>query len=191
MNAAKQLGNYVARNPKDIEGAHSRARQLATDALKADENFLAFALASPSIPMAVIQFRDRVDNTSQSSNRTFLSLYWKELGELLSYMTTTKKKLCMHFTTYEWINWIRWERKRLLICWLQCLLTGIAWNQTDSAQFWGPPFRDCGPLRGRWLWPFSVTVIVRKTKIVASSYIAADQDACNDALEAVHGKRHR
>lgn len=96
MNAAKQLGDYVARNPKDIEGAHSRARLLATDALKADENFLAFALASPSIPMAVIQFRDRVDNTSQSSNRTFLSLYWKELGEFVIY---DKKKLCMHFTT--------------------------------------------------------------------------------------------
>lgn len=33
---------------------------------------------------------------------------------------------------------------------------GLAWNQTDGAQFWGPPFRDCGALRGRWLWPFSV-----------------------------------
>lgn len=33
---------------------------------------------------------------------------------------------------------------------------GSAWNQTDGAQFWGPPFRDCGALRGRWLLPFSV-----------------------------------
>lgn len=35
---------------------------------------------------------------------------------------------------------------------------GDAWNRTDGAQFWGAPFRDCGPLHGRWLWPFSVTV---------------------------------
>lgn len=41
---------------------------------------------------------------------------------------------------------------------------GYAWNQTNSAQFWGAPFRDCGPLRGRWLWPFSVTVIVQNIK---------------------------
>lgn len=41
---------------------------------------------------------------------------------------------------------------------------GFAWNQTDGAQFWGAPFRDCGPLRGRWLWPFSVTVIVQNIK---------------------------
>lgn len=33
---------------------------------------------------------------------------------------------------------------------------GIAWNHTEGAQFWGPPFRDCGALKGRWLWPFSV-----------------------------------
>lgn len=33
---------------------------------------------------------------------------------------------------------------------------GLAWNHTEGAQFWGPPFRDCGALRGRWLWPFSV-----------------------------------
>lgn len=35
---------------------------------------------------------------------------------------------------------------------------GEAWNQTDGTQYWGSPFRDCGPLSGRWLWPFSVTV---------------------------------
>lgn len=33
---------------------------------------------------------------------------------------------------------------------------GLAWNHTESSSFWGPPFRDCGALRGRWLWPFSV-----------------------------------
>lgn len=35
---------------------------------------------------------------------------------------------------------------------------GDAWNRTDGSQFWGAPFRDCGPMQGRWLWPFSVTV---------------------------------
>lgn len=82
MNAAKQLGEYVARNPKDIEAARAEANSIAVDALKADENFLAFALASPSVPIAVIRFRDRVNNSSQSTNRTFLSLYWKELGKV-------------------------------------------------------------------------------------------------------------
>lgn len=33
---------------------------------------------------------------------------------------------------------------------------GLAWNHTEGAQFWGPPFRDCGALKGRWLWPYSV-----------------------------------
>lgn len=33
---------------------------------------------------------------------------------------------------------------------------GLAWNHTEGAEFWGPPFRDCGALRGRWLWPYSV-----------------------------------
>lgn len=35
---------------------------------------------------------------------------------------------------------------------------GEAWNHSDGYQFWGSPFRDCGPLQGRWLWPFSATV---------------------------------
>lgn len=34
----------------------------------------------------------------------------------------------------------------------------VAWNQSEGTQLWGAPFRDCGPLQGRWLWPFSVTV---------------------------------
>lgn len=37
---------------------------------------------------------------------------------------------------------------------------GEAWNRSDGAQLWGAPFRDCGPMHGRWLWPFSVTVQV-------------------------------
>lgn len=33
---------------------------------------------------------------------------------------------------------------------------GIAWNHTEGAEFWGPPFLDCGALKWRWLWPYSV-----------------------------------
>lgn len=35
---------------------------------------------------------------------------------------------------------------------------GEAWNRSEGAHYWGAPFRDCGPMQGRWLWPFSVTV---------------------------------
>lgn len=41
---------------------------------------------------------------------------------------------------------------------------GVAWNQTDGTTAWGAPFRDCGPLQGRWLWPFSVTVVAHGQK---------------------------
>uniref|UniRef100_A0A182U3P2 GPR158/179 extracellular domain-containing protein n=1 Tax=Anopheles melas TaxID=34690 RepID=A0A182U3P2_9DIPT len=67
---------------------------------------------------------------------------------------------------------------------------GAAWNQSNGAQFWGAPFRDCGPLYGRWLWPYSVTVESQGVKIVASAFIAADVDQCNDALESIFGRRH-
>ncbi|XP_055295866.1 probable G-protein coupled receptor 158 isoform X2 [Sitodiplosis mosellana] len=67
---------------------------------------------------------------------------------------------------------------------------GLAWNHTEGAQFWGPPFRDCGALRGRWLWPFSVNFQANGIKTVASTFIAADDDPCNDALEPIFGKKH-
>ncbi|XP_031618728.1 probable G-protein coupled receptor 158 isoform X2 [Contarinia nasturtii] len=68
---------------------------------------------------------------------------------------------------------------------------GLAWNHTEGAQFWGPPFRDCGALKGRWLWPFSVNFQANGIKTVASSFIAADDDPCNDALsEPIFGKKH-
>lgn len=84
------------------------------DALQQDDGLLALAIAAPSIKLAVVQFRDHVLFTPEGSNHSFLSIYWRELGE--------------------------------------------AWNHSDGAQFWGAPFRDCGPMHGRWLWPFSVTV---------------------------------
>jgi G protein-coupled receptor 158 len=92
---------------------------LASEALKEDDNLLAFALAAPSLQLAVVQFRDKIGSRN-ITDHTFLSIYWRELG--------------------------------------------IAWNQSDGAQFWGAPFKDCGPLQGRWLWPFSVTVVVQHIK---------------------------
>jgi hypothetical protein len=120
VDAARKLAEYVSRNPKDVEAVRSQANAIALEALKTDENLLAFALASPSVPMAVVQFRDKINDSTHSTNRTFLSIYWKELG--------------------------------------------IAWNQSDGAHFWGAPFKDCGPLQGRWLWPFSVTAVHQQTK---------------------------
>jgi hypothetical protein len=56
---------------------------------------------------------------------------------------------------------------------------GVAWNQSDGAQLWSAPFRDCGALHDRWLWPFSVTLISHGYKVVATAFIAADVDQCN------------
>lgn len=127
--AARKLGEYLSatsptnKNTKyavnKLDALRKRANQLANEALEEDEGLLAVAIAAPSVSLAVVQFRDRIDNPD-ATNHTFLSIYWRELG--------------------------------------------IAWNQSDGAQFWGAPFRDCGPLQGRWLWPFSVTVITHGHK---------------------------
>lgn len=129
MDAAQKLSEFIAneggknKNAKysdaKIESFQKRANTLARDALKEDENLLAFALATPPAKIAVLQFRETIGNKNES-NHTYLHTFWRELG--------------------------------------------FAWNQSDGAQYWGAPFRDCGPLRGRWLWPFSVTVIVQNVK---------------------------
>lgn len=131
VTAARKLSEFIVDNSKNskntkftqakIDTFRKHANQLAIEALKEDENLLAFALAAPSAqpPLAVVQFRDKVD-IRNGSDHTFLSIYWRELG--------------------------------------------IAWNQSDGAQFWGAPFKDCGPMQGRWLWPFSVTVVVQHIK---------------------------
>lgn len=75
-----------------IEAFKNYANTLASEALKEDENLLAFALAAPSVPLAVVQFREKID-IRNITDHTFLGIYWRELG--------------------------------------------IAWNQTDGAQFWG------------------------------------------------------
>jgi G protein-coupled receptor 158 len=135
MNAAQKLSEMISSDgsaiskgssnkslkfpQQKVESFIKRANSLAKDALNEDENFLAFALATPQASVAVLQFRDSIDNKSATSH-SFLHTYWRELG--------------------------------------------YAWNQTNGANFWGAPFRDCGPLKGRWLWPFSVTVVVQNIK---------------------------
>lgn len=43
---------------------------------------------------------------------------------------------------------------------------GIAWNHSNGTKLWGAPFKDCGPLKGRWLWPFSMSVVEHGYKYV-------------------------
>lgn len=129
VTAARKLSEFIGEagkgnkntkfTPARIDEFRKFAKNLANEALTEDENLLAFALAAPSVPLAVVQFRDRVNNRNVTDH-TFLSIYWRELG--------------------------------------------IAWNQSDGAHFWGAPFKDCGPMQGRWLWPFSVTVVVQHVK---------------------------
>lgn len=129
VTAARKLSEFIGEAgkgnkntkfaPARIDEFRKFAKNLANEALTEDENLLAFALAAPSVPLAVVQFRDRVNNRNVTDH-TFLSIYWRELG--------------------------------------------IAWNQSDGAHFWGAPFKDCGPMQGRWLWPFSVTVVVQHVK---------------------------
>lgn len=129
VNAARKLSEVILDYSKDskitrfpqskIVELREHANTLAREALAEDENLLAFALAAPSVPLAVVQFRDKINNRNVTDH-TFLSIYWRELG--------------------------------------------IAWNQSDGAQFWGAPFKDCGPMQGRWLWPFSVTVVTQHIK---------------------------
>lgn len=147
QNAAQSVVDYLTvtseRNQKAIS---QKAILYANQALEEDDNLLAVAIASPSIPFAVVQFRGHLKNAVDHTNHTYLTMYWRELA--------------------------------------------IAWNFTDGESFWSVPFRDCGPLKGRWLWPFNVIVQDGNNKIVASSFIAADVDQCNDELEQIFGRKH-
>lgn len=48
---------------------------------------------------------------------------------------------------------------------------GEAWNRSDGDQFWGAPFRDCGAMQGRWLWPFSVNINENGLKYVVNTLL--------------------
>lgn len=91
-----------------------KANAIAIEALQMDDMLLAVAIAAPTHKLAVVQFRESIDNPRQAFNHSHLSTYWRELGD--------------------------------------------AWNRSDGDQFWGAPFRDCGAMQGRWLWPFSVNI---------------------------------
>ena len=144
-----------------------KANQIANDALQDDENLLALAVAAPSVSIAVVQFRGQVEvffNYSKNFENNNVIL-------LSNQQNPTESSNHSFLGTY-------WKE------------LGVAWNKPNGSQYWGAPFRDCGPLQGRWLWPFSVNVEIHGYKTVASSFIAADVDQCNDALELIFGRRH-
>lgn len=107
MIGSKSLGL----NKEDLQ---QKANSIAIEALQTDDMLLAVAVAAPTHKLAVVQFRESIENPSNGFNQSHLSIYWHELG--------------------------------------------VAWNHSDGYQFWGAPFRDCGALQGRWLWPFSVNI---------------------------------
>lgn len=69
---------------------------------------------------------------------------------------------------------------------------GSAWNRTSNTEKWELPFRDCGPLKDRWVWPFTATVQVTRYKLVTAVFLPADMDPCiSDPLAVeVFGRRH-
>lgn len=104
-------------------------------ALQADEGLLAVALAAPAHKVAVVQFRDHIAATTPPSTTSNQSgSGGGSGGGVHAYLSAYWREL------------------------------GEAWNRSDGAQSWNAPFRDCGPLHGRWLWPFSVTVQVGTLK---------------------------
>lgn len=126
FEAARKLADYLnSISPVNsiTSDIRHRANAIAIDSLQEDEGLMAIAIAAPSLKLAVVQFREIIDSPVEvTSNHSYLSTYWRELGE--------------------------------------------AWNRTDGAQFWGAPFRDCGALRGRWLWPFSVNYYENGIRLV-------------------------
>lgn len=120
IEAAKKLAIYLhAIRPVNELTADIKqtANAIASQALQDDEGLLAIALAAPALKLAVVQFREVIENppADATNNHSYLGAYWRGLGE--------------------------------------------AWNLSDGAQFWSAPFRDCGPMQGRWLWPFSVNFL--------------------------------
>lgn len=71
---------------------------------------------------------------------------------------------------------------------------GSAWNRTGDTEQWGLPFRDCGPVRQRWLWPYTASIKVEGFKLVTALFMSADSDPCitSDllAIEIYGRQRH-
>lgn len=71
---------------------------------------------------------------------------------------------------------------------------GEAGNRTGDTEQWGFPFRDCGPLRQRWLWPYTATTQVGRFKLVTAIFVPADADPCtqNERLaQEIYGRSAR
>lgn len=71
-------------------------------------------------------------------------------------------------------------------------IMGGAWNRTGDTQQWGFPFRDCGPLRDRWMWPYTATMQVGKLKLVTALFLPADSDPCTEderLASAIYGRK--
>lgn len=71
---------------------------------------------------------------------------------------------------------------------------GAAWNRTGDSEQWGFPFRDCGPLKQRWLWPYTATIQVARFKIVTALFIPADTDPCTQSAvlaQEIYGRRRQ
>uniref|UniRef100_A0A336MEB0 CSON014205 protein n=1 Tax=Culicoides sonorensis TaxID=179676 RepID=A0A336MEB0_CULSO len=168
LEAATDLAIMMARAKLSHHNATIEANRLAKETLMKDDNLLAVAIAAPTLSVAVVQFRDQISLTpppSPSSSQSSMSSF--QANHTGIPMSNKKTYLSAY-----------WRE------------LGAAWNQSDGAQFWGVPFRDCGPLQNRWLWPFSVTVVEHGQKVVTTAFIAADVDECNDALEPIFGRRH-
>lgn len=63
------------------------------------------------------------------------------------------------------------NRNSLTIYWREL---GEAWNRSEGTQSWGTPFRDCGPMQGRWLWPFSATILSSGYKWAYTIYCSSN-----------------
>lgn len=164
--AAKKLSEFIAEAGKSAKGQkysqskidsfQKYARELANDALSEDENLLAFALAAPSVSLAVVQFRDRVNRNVTDHN--FLSIYWRELG--IAWNQTDGAHFWGAPFKGKWKSFV----SRFLF---YSIAKSITFLMNCSSSY--PPHfiiekKDCGPMQGRWLWPFSVTVVVQHVK---------------------------
>lgn len=133
----------MSRSRLTHHNATIEANRIAKETLFKDENLLAVAIAAPKSSVAVVQFRDQVlispppSSSSSSSSATSPTTTTSFQANHTGIPTTT-------------------TRNYLSAYWREL---GAAWNQSDGAQFWGLPFRDCGPLINRWLWPYSATIV--------------------------------
>lgn len=148
--AARQLAEYLnGLSAATIASISSdtfkqRANSIAKEALQEDENLLAFALAAPGHKLAVVDFRDAIATVPALPQPPPLPFDGSQ-SQAVAAVIVNQTAAHAYLSTY-------WRE------------LGDAWNRSDGTQHWGAPFRDCGAMQGRWLWPFSVTVQVGAIK---------------------------